>query len=114
MLVTGENFNRAESDRYFAPVIEEAGGIGKFVHNRELMPIDKQLRANCDTLDSGAVFDLDAAPVTITMPEARDRFMSLQLIDEDQHSWRCSTVQAITPFSKERIGTRYIWQEFGH
>src|SRR5215831_18132919 len=46
--VTVENFPRAESDLYFQSPIKQAGGIGKFYHYREVMPIDKQtvVRAN--------------------------------------------------------------------
>jgi hypothetical protein len=40
--VTAENFPRAETDLYFAETIKQAGGIGKFHHFRETMPIDKQ------------------------------------------------------------------------
>ena len=44
------------------------------------------IRQNRDTLYSAAVFDLDAGPVTITLPDAGKRFMSLQLIDEDEYT----------------------------
>ena len=40
---------------------------------------------NRDTLYSAAVFDLDAGPVTITLPDAGKRFMSMQVIDEDHY-----------------------------
>ena len=44
--------------------------------------IDAQdvVRMNRDTLYSSGVFDLDAAPVTITLPDAGKRFMSMQVI----------------------------------
>jgi hypothetical protein len=86
--VTPDNFNRAESDMYFASTLKLAGSLGKFHHNRELMSIDKQtvIRANRDTLYSGAVFDLDAGPATITMPDAGKRFMSMMVINEDQYA----------------------------
>ena len=47
-------------------------GFGKFEHHRELSPIDAQtiIRQNRDTLYSAAVFDLDAGPVTFTLPDA--------------------------------------------
>ena len=65
VLVSPDNFTRAESDRYFGNVVKD-GGFGKFAHNRELTPMDKQLvvRSNRDTLYSAGVFDLDAGPVT--------------------------------------------------
>jgi hypothetical protein len=59
--------------------------IGKFVHRREPAGIDNQtvIRLNRDTLYSSAVFDLDAGPVTITLPDAGKRVMSMQVISED-------------------------------
>ena len=50
--------------------------------------IDNQtvIRLNRDTLYSSAVFDLDAGPVTITLPDAGKRFMSMQMINEDHYS----------------------------
>src|SRR5271156_3842182 len=86
--VTVENFIRAESDLYFSAVALKEDGFGKFEHKRVLSPIDDQtvIRQNRDTLYSAAVFDLDAGPVTITLPDAGKRFMSMQLIDEDQYT----------------------------
>jgi hypothetical protein len=86
--LTAHNFNRAESDMYFAQTIKLAGGIGKLYHRRELEPIEKQLviRANRDTLYSAGVFDLDAGPVMVTMPDPGKRFMSMIAIDEDQYA----------------------------
>ena len=43
------------------------------------------IRLNRDTLYSSAVFDLDAGPVTITLPDAGKRFMSMQVINEDHY-----------------------------
>ena len=81
--VTVDNFIRAESDLYFSAVALTEGGFGKFELHRELTPIDAQtvIRMNRDTLYSAAVFDLDAGPVTITLPNAGKRFMSMQVIN---------------------------------
>ena len=64
--VTIDNYNRAQSDVYFA-LIATGGGFGKFRHGRDLAPIGQGgiVRANRDTLYSLAVFDLDAGPVTM-------------------------------------------------
>src|SRR5262249_52348266 len=74
--VTPDNFRRAESDMYFASTAKEAGGIGKLFHHREVMRVDQQsvVRPNRDTLYSSGIFDLDAGPVTVTMPDAGGRF----------------------------------------
>ena len=66
------------------------------------------IRANRDTLYSSAIFDLDAGPVTVTLPDAGTRFMSLIVIDEDQYT--LTTVYAPGAFTgtKEQVGTRYV------
>jgi hypothetical protein len=108
--VTADNFNRAESDMYFANTLKRAGGIGKLDHGREIMLIDKQtvIRANRDTLYSAAVFDLDAGPVTVTMPDASKRFMSMMVIDEDQYAPLVFYGAGSQTITKEQIGTRYV------
>jgi hypothetical protein len=106
--VTVDNFIRAESDLY-AGNLEKQGGIGKLLHRREPASIDHQtvIRLNRDTLYSSGVFDVDAGPVTITLPVAGTRFMSLQAISEDHYA---STFYGTEPhtFSQEDIGTRYL------
>ena len=61
---------------YFSVVVLKEDGFGKFEHHRELSPIDAQtvVRMNRDTLYSAAVFDLEAGPVTITMPDSATPF----------------------------------------
>lgn len=107
--VTPDNFARAESDLYFGSAVKD-GGFGKFSHKRELTPVDKQsvIRMNRDTLYSAAVFDLDASPVAISLPDAGDRFMSLQVIDEDHFTLAVFYGEGTYIFSKDRIGTRYV------
>src|SRR5215467_8033297 len=85
--VTIDNFARAESDLYIGNAVK-TGAFGKFQHNRMPADIDNQLviRMNRDTLYSSVVFDLDAGPATITLPDAGKRFMSLQVINEDHYS----------------------------
>src|SRR5882672_5152408 len=81
--VTVDNFIRAESDLYFSNMVKD-GSFCKFTHRREPAAIDNQtvIRLNRDTLYSAAVFDLDAGPVTITLPDAGKRFMSLMVINQ--------------------------------
>jgi hypothetical protein len=106
--VTVDNFIRAESDLYFSNIVKD-GGFGKFMHRREPAAIDNQtvVRLNRDTLYSAAIFDLDAGPVTITLPAAGKRFMSLQAINEDHYIPAVSYGGAST-FTKEQVGTRYM------
>src|SRR5260221_12027728 len=76
--VTIENYSRAQTDVNFARVVKN-GGFGKFRHGRELAPPVQHgiVRPNRDTLYSFAIVDLDAGPVTITLPEAGKPFMGL-------------------------------------
>jgi hypothetical protein len=72
--VTVENFVRAETDFYLGGAVSH-GALGKFDHNRELAPAAWRgvNRPNRDTPYSSAVFDLDAGPVTISLPNAGNR-----------------------------------------
>lgn len=82
--VTVDNFIRAETDRYFGLTVQR-GGFGTFSHWRDLIPVDRPtvIRPNRDTLYSTAIFDMNAGPVSVTLPDAGKRFMSLVMIDED-------------------------------
>src|SRR5262249_55186978 len=86
VIVTRDNFARAETDFHFARTVH-AGGFGKLAHARNVVPVDRQgvVRMNRDTLYSSGIFDLAAGPVTITLPDPGRRYMSLQMISEDQY-----------------------------
>jgi hypothetical protein len=107
--VTADSFPSAESDLYFSRMVKD-GGFGKFFHRREPATIDNQtvIRVNRDTLYSAAVFDLDAGPVTVTLPPSDNRFMSLQVINEDQYTQEVSYDTAPHVLTKENVGTRYV------
>ena len=108
--VTVDNFTRAESDLYFHSIAVKENAFGKFFHNREPAPIDNQniIRLNRDTLYSGAVFDLDAGPVTVTLPDAGKRFMSMQVIDEDEYTHGVFYGAGSHTLTRRGIGTRYV------
>ena len=106
--VTADNFIRAETDGVFAG-IEKQGGFGKFKHYRELSSIDDHIvkRANRDTLYSVGVFDLDAGPVTISLPDAGKRFMTMMVIDEDHYVFTVAYGAGSHTLAREKICTRY-------
>jgi len=108
--VTADNFTRAETDTYFANIVSQAGGTGRFFHRRQLEPVDSQIviRANRDTVYSAAVFDLDAGPVTVTLPDAGKRFRSMIVIDEDQYTPAVVYEAGSYTYTKAQIGTRYL------
>ncbi len=106
--VNVHNFIRAETDLYFSRLA--VAGFGKFSHRRTPAPIDDQtvVRMNRDTLYSSAIFDLDAAPVTVTLPDAGGRFMSLQAISQDHYSPDVVYAPGRFTFDRGSIGTRYM------
>ena len=106
--VTPDNFDRAETDRNFAGS-EKRQGVGRFLHYREPMSIEFPIvRPNRDTLYSLSVFDLDAGPVTVTLPDAGERFMSMQVIDEDHYTPEVVYGAGTHTYTREKIGTRYV------
>ncbi|UFX49113.1 DUF1254 domain-containing protein [Bradyrhizobium sp. 41S5] len=109
MPVTVDNFIRAETDLYMGNIVKD-GGFGKLIHRREPASIDSQtvVRLNRDTLYSSGVFDLDGGPVTITLPDAGKRFMSLLVINEDHYAPPVFYGGGSHTVTKEKIGTRYV------
>jgi hypothetical protein len=108
-IVTRDNFTRAETDNYFASFARE-GALGKVVHNRTLVDLDHQtvIRMNRDTLYSRGLFDLDAGPVTITLPDSAGRFMSVLAVDEDHYAIATFYDSVPHQFTREQVGTRYL------
>jgi hypothetical protein len=108
--VTVDNFVRAESDLYMAGLLKDSGGrLGTFNHRRDVADIDHQtvIRLNRDTLYSSALFDLDAGPATITLPDAGSRFMSMQIISEDHYVPAVYYKPGAHTLTREMVGTRY-------
>src|SRR6267154_4444148 len=107
-LVTVENYNRAQTDVYFAGVAKN-GGFGKFRHGRELAPPAQQgiPRPNRDTLYSFAIVDLDVGSVTITLPDAGKRYMGMQVVNQDQYTPATYYGAGTHTLTREMVGTRY-------
>ena len=106
--VTADNFNRAETDMYFAKFVKD-GAFGKFLHYRDLPLENTGVRPNRDTLYSMAVFDLDAGPVKITLPNPGKRFMSMMVVNEDHYIYEVDYGAGNYTFTKPEIGTRYVF-----
>ena len=107
-VVTADNFIRVESDAVFTGLVAQ-GGVGKFYHNRDVTSPDNHVvqRPNRDTLYSTGVFDLDAGPVTITLPDAGTRYLTMIVIDEDHYVFNVIYGAGRQAFSKDKVGTRY-------
>ena len=84
----------------------------QFVHFRELSPHRQSAGDPAKprhSLLGLVVFDLDAGPVTITLPDAGGRFMSMQVIDRGPLRARGHLYSQAAILSPVRtIGTRYV------
>lgn len=103
--VTAKNFTRAETDTYFKKY-----KLGKLTHSRTMANINKQnvVRMNRDTLYSIGIYDLDAGPVTVTLPDSKDRFTSMQVISEDHYTIDVVYAPGRFTYTRDKIGTRYV------
>jgi hypothetical protein len=108
IIVTPDNFVRAESDVYMTAQVKD-GAFGQFKHTREPAPVDRQLivRLNRDTIYSSGVFDLDAGPVTINLPEPGERFLSALVINQDHYNPQVFYGAGTHTLTRENVGTRY-------
>lgn len=103
-------FARAETDMYMKKAVKD-GAFGKLRHSREPAAIDKQdvVRMNRDTLYSNGVFDLEAAPITITLPDPGKHFMSMQVLSEDHYTIEVVYAPGHHTYTKEMVKTRYVY-----
>jgi hypothetical protein len=102
--VTIDNFARAKSDLYMSNSVR-GGWLGKLVRRREPASIDNHrvIRLNRATLYSSGMFDLNAGPVTITIPDPGKRFVSLQVINEDHYVPGVYCGAGEHPFTRQSI-----------
>jgi hypothetical protein len=54
------------------------------------------------------VFDLDAGPVTITLPDTGKRFLSMQVVNQDHHTSGTVYAPGKQTLTREKVGTRYV------
>lgn len=108
--VNVSNFIRAESDLYFERTVMD-GGLGQFYHRMKVVGIDEQtvVRMNRDTLYSSGVFDLDAGPVTVTLPDTGKRFVSMMALSQDHYAFDVVYAPVRRTYTRERVGTRYLF-----
>ena len=107
-MVTVDNYVRAQSDVIFASYVKK-GGFGKFLHEREPTPIDKQpvIRMNRDTLYSFGVFDL-THPVTISKPDSNGRYQSMMVLNQDEYVVSIEYGKGEFTLTKDQVGTPYV------
>jgi hypothetical protein len=107
--VTVDNFARAETDRMFAAIARDAGGVNRWVLNRQPTPIDHQpvIRQNRDTLYSGAILDISAG-ATLTLPDAGGRYQSAMVVNGDHYIERIFHEAGDHELTVEQFGTPYV------
>lgn len=107
--VTVDNYVRAESDVQMKGYAEAMDAFGKFAVNRKHYDVDNQVtvRGNRDTIYMFGTFDL-SSPLTITIPDSGDRYMSMQAISQDHNIPPSIYGPAKKTYTMENMGTRYI------
>jgi hypothetical protein len=103
------NFERAETDRMFAAIQAQAGGVNRLFHNRVPTPVDRQtvIRMNRDTLYSGAIVDISAG-ATIVVPDARRRYLSVMIVNQDHYINRVFHGPGHYDLTVGEFGTPYV------
>jgi len=106
--VTWQNFVRAETDKMFKNYTA-LGGFGRFFHLQAVTPLDRQdvVRMNRDTRYSIGIFDL-TNPLTVTLPDTKGRFISMQVINEDEYTKSVEYNPGDYTLTRESVGTRYV------
>jgi len=107
--VNADNFARAESERMFAAIQAQAGGVNQLFHNRAPTPVDRQtvIRMNRDTLYSGAIVDISAG-ATIVVPDAGRRYLSVMIVNQDHYINRVFHKPGHYDLTVEEFGTPYV------
>ena len=111
--VTVANLVRAETDHMIRAQIEAFKlKFGEITHLRNPITPENQsvIRSNQDTFYSATVLDL-SEPVTITLPEADGRFMSMLVISQDHYNFGEAQPGAYE-LTEERVGTRFAYLLF--
>ena len=84
--VTEKNFAAAETEHFMQGWVDR-GGDNKFVHMRDLTPLDQQTvpRMQADTLYSVAIVDA-SKPVKLHMPDSGGLYQSAQIFDGEHYT----------------------------
>lgn len=108
VIVTVDNFVRAETDRMFDFVLRDTGGINEWVIYHAPTPLDHQpiIRQNRDTLYSATIADVSAG-VRITIPDTAGRYASVMVINQDHHVPRILHEPGTHDLTATEIGSDY-------
>ena len=109
IIVTVDNFVRAESAKQFDSYMKLTGGINTFFHFREAVPLDKQtvIRMNRDALYSSAIVDI-SKDATITIPETDGRYLSIMIMNEDGYINKVYQGKGTYKLTMKEFDTPYV------
>lgn len=88
VLVTQNNYAKAESQKMFEMNVKRAGGVNKFFHYGGVPTLEQHaqiVRSNNDTVYSTAVIDTSKG-ATITLPDVGDRYISILEVDQNHYT----------------------------
>ena len=108
--VNVDNFVRAETNRMFAGLYADAGGVNTWFHHRTPASVDHQtvIRMNRDTLYSFAVVDISDG-ATLTVPEHGDRYVSVMIVNQDHYINEIFHDPGVYELSVDRHETPYVF-----
>lgn len=108
--VTAMNFVRAKTALQFDKYYARAGGINRFAHSRNVTPINSRSskRLNRDTLYSVAIVDISKGAM-LELPEAGDRYMSVQVVNENGYTNAVFHGGGQYQFTIEQFETSFVW-----
>ena len=103
--VNVDNFARAEVASQVERFLGFGAGVNDWTHIRRPTPLDQQsvIRMNRDTLYSVAVVDA-AAGVTVTLPDAGGRYLTVMVMDEDGYVARVLHDPGVQQLTADEVG----------
>ena len=110
--VTKENFAQVYTSLRFEAIQGKAGGINKLVDMpTPLSDPSKQfvVRMNRDTFYSVGVIDLSKGDVYVTIPNKSDRYITMQVINENHETWPMVYGGGKHKISAEKTKTKYAF-----
>jgi hypothetical protein len=107
--VDNDNFVRAESNRMFAGIQDDSGGVNRWHHLRAPTALDEQtvIRMNRDTLYSMAIVDISKG-ATVTIPDAGHRYLSVMVVNQDHYVNRIFTQPGTYELTVDEFDTPYV------
>ncbi len=110
IVVTEDNFVRAETNRMLVGLQSDAGGVNRWKHHSEPVPVDEQtvIRTNRDTLYSMAVVNI-ADGATLTVPNSDGRYLTVMVVNQDHYINRVFAQSGEYELTVEEFDTPYVF-----